>query len=451
MMRVLEPERRTRVRAQVDVVVCGGGPAGVGAALASARSGANTLVVEHYGCLGGCATSGLLNRLGPYHDQEKMIVGGIPFEVLERLVKLDAAIMPHPGPWGGVDGPNADYWAPFDPETLKFLLDTMAEEAGVSVLFDTRVVGAMVTAGQVQGVLLESKSGREAVLAKVVIDATGDGDVAASAGAPYEQGRPGDGLTQPIGLFSKVHNLDRDETACFLDEHRAEILDQADRRGETVPRPIVAGYGAGSDNLLRSDETYYNADHVHGADATNVAEISRAWVEARRQIWQSYSFARRNLRGYEGAYIAATGAMLGVRESRRVLGEYVLTGEDVLASRKFPDAIGRYACYIDVHAVGRPGQESTYNRKSPEAGTSYDIPYRCLVPREVENLLVVGRCFSATHEGLASARMMPCCMVMGQAAGTAAAMAASQGTPPRRLDVAALRETLFAQGVSLNR
>lgn len=422
----------------------------MGAAIAAARAGAKTLVVEHYGCLGGCATSGMLNRLGPYHDQQKMILGGIPFEVLERLVKLNAAIMPRPGPWGGVDGPNADYWAPFDPETLKFLLDTMAEEAGLSVLFDTQIAGAIVAAGQVQGVFIESKSGREAILAEVVIDATGDGDVAASAGAPYEQGRPGDGLTQPIGLFSKMHNLDRDETVSFLEQHRQEILQEAERRGETVPRPIVTGYGAGSDNLLRPDETYYNADHVHGADATNVAEISRAWVEARKQIWQSYGFARQHIRGYGSAYVAATGAMLGVRESRRVLGEYVLTGDDVLASKKFPDAIARYACYIDVHAVGRPGQESSYNRKSPEAGTSYDIPYRCLVPQAIENLLVVGRCFSATHEALASARMMPCCMAMGQAAGAAAALAADQGVPPRKVEVAMLQQSLLAQGVSLD-
>jgi len=189
---------------------------------------------------------------------------------------------------------------------------------------------------------------------------------------------------------------------------------------------------------------------VHGADATNVAEISRAWVEARKQIWQSYLFAKQDIRGYESAHVAATGAMLGVRESRRVLGEYVLTGDDVLASRKFTDAVARYACYIDVHAVGRPGQESTYNRKSPEAGTSYDIPYRCLVPREVENLLVPGRCFSATHEALASARMMPCCMAMGQAAGTAAALAADQGIAPRIVEVAVLRQSLLAQGVSLD-
>ncbi len=450
MTDVLEPERRTRARAHVDVVVCGGGPAGVGAALAAARSGANTLVVEHYGCLGGCATSGMLNRLGPYHDQEKMIVGGIPFEILQRLVKLDAAIMPRPAPWGGVDGPNTDYWAPFDPETLKFLLDTMAEEAGANVLFDTRVVGAIVDAGRVQGVFIESKSGREAILAEVVIDATGDGDVAASAGVPYEKGRPGDGLTQPLGLFSKVHNLDRDRAVGFLEQHRDEILHEAHLRGEAVPRPVVGGYGAGTDNLLRQDETYYNADHVHGADATNVEEITRAWVDARKQIWQAYGFAKRNIRGFEGAYVAATGAMLGVRETRRVLGEYVLTGDDVLASRKFADAIARYACYIDVHAVGRPGQESTYNRKVPEAGTSYDIPYRCLVPRDVEDLLVVGRCFSSTHEALASARMMPCCMAMGQAAGTAAAMSANQGTPAREVDVAALRDSLIAQGVSLD-
>ncbi len=444
-MDVFEPERRIRVRAHVDVVVCGGGPAGVGAALAAARSGASTLVLENYGCLGGCGTSGMLNRLGPYHDQEKMVVGGIPLEVLQRLVKLDGALMPRPALWGGIDSANADYWAPFDPEILKFLLDMMAEEAKVQVLFDTRVVGAIVNQGRVQGVFVESKSGREAIMAKVVIDTTGDADVAASAGAPFEKGRPEDGLTQPIGLFSKVNNLNRYRAVHFLERNRAKILDEARRQGETIPR----SFHAGTDNMLRQDETYYNADHVRGADATDVEQISRAWIESRRQIWQAFTFSKRHIPGFEGAHLGGTGSMLGVRETRRVTGEYVLTGDDVVESRKFPDAIARYACYIDVHAVGRPGHESPYNRKVPQTGTSYDIPYRCLVPRNVENLLVAGRCFSATHEGLASARMMPCCMAMGQAAGTAAALSASQGIPPRKVDIVALRKALVAQGVSL--
>lgn len=442
---VVEPEKRVKVRAHADVVVCGGGPAGIGAAIGAARSGANTLLLENLGGLGGAGSCGLMNRLGPYHDQERMIVGGVPMEVLQRLVAMNAAIMPRPVVWTRETNNRPEYWAPFDPEALKFVLDTMTAEARVKILFNARVVGAIVANGRMQGVFIESKSGREAVRAKVVIDATGDGDVAAWAGAPYEQGRPEDSWTQPITVLFKVHNLDRDKAQRALAEQKEQILGAARARGEAIPRFVSAG----TDNFLRPDETYYNQDHVHGADGANVEDVTRAWIEARKIIWQQFSFAKKYIPGYENAYIAMTGSLLGVRETRRIMGEYVLTADDVLAAKKFPDAIARYACYVDLHRVGRPGTESALNQKIPKPGTSYDIPYRCLVPKKVENLLVAGRCFSATHEGLASARPMPACMAMGQAAGVAAALSASQGISPRKVDVAALRKNLIAQGVSL--
>ncbi len=443
---VVEPEKRVKVRARVDVLVCGGGPAGIGAAIAAARAGAATLLVENLGCLGGTGSSGLMNRLGPYHDQEKMIVGGIPMEVLRRLVARNAAIMPRPVVWSRETNNRPEYWAAFDPEALKIVLDTMTEEAKVKILFNARVAGTIVEDGRIQGVFIESKSGREAVLAKIVVDATGDGDVAAWAGAPFEKGRPQDGWTQPITVMHEVHNLDREKARRFLAEQREKLIADARARGETIPRFITAG----TDNFLRADETYYNQDHVHGADGTNVEDISKAWLAARKTIWQEFDFVKKRVPGYENASIAQTAALLGVRETRRIMGEYLLTAEDVLESRKFPDAIARYACYVDLHRVGRPGKESPLEQKIPKPGSSYDMPYRCLVPRKIENLLVAGRCFSATHEALASARPMPSCMAMGQAAGVAAAMCAEKGVAPRKLDTAALRKNLIGQGASLS-
>jgi ribulose 1,5-bisphosphate synthetase/thiazole synthase len=442
---VVEPERRVKIRAKVDVLVCGGGPAGAGAAIAAGRTGAHTLVLENLGCLGGMATSGIMNRFGPFHDQQKMIVGGIPWEILEKLVARKAAIMPKPIVFSQAANAGPDYWSPFDPESLKLLLDQMAEQAKVKVLFNAHVVGAIVKNGAIQGVFVESKSGREAILAKVVVDATGDGDVAAWAGAPFEKGRSEDDLMQPASIIFKVHDLDRDQALLALREGRAKIAAAAKARGELIP----SRFGPGSENMLRQDETYFNEDQMHRVDGTDVEDVTRCWTEIRKQIWQELDFAKKNVPGYEGTYLALTASLLGVRETRRIVGEYQLNGDDVLSARKFPAAVARYACYVDLHPVGTPGKESRLGLKIAEPGTSYDVPYRSLVPKKIDNLLVAGRCFSGTHEALASARPMPSCMAMGQAAGTAAALCADRGVAPRLLDAGLLRKTLIAQGVSL--
>ena len=443
---VTEPAKRIPVRAHVDVVVCGGGPAGIGAAIAAARSGAKTLLLENLGSLGGAGSNAIMNRLGPFHDQEKMIIGGIPMEVLQRLVTLKGAIMPRPVVWTRETNNRPEYWAPFDPEILKFVLDRMTAEAGVKVLFNARVVGAIVNGDRAEGVYIESKSGREAVRAGIVIDTTGDGDVAAWAGAPHEKGRSGDTWMQPVTVLYKVHNLDREKARSVLASQKQNIIAAARAQGEEIPHFLTAG----TDNFLRPDETYYNEDQIHGADGTNVEDMTKAWIEARRMIWEEFNFAKRHVPGYENAYVALTSSLLGVRETRRIIGDYMLTAGDVLGARKFSDAVYRYACYVDLHKVMRPGTpESAVAQRIPAPGTSYDVPYRCLVPKRIENLLVAGRCFSASHEALASARPMPSCMAMGQAAGAAAAMCAERGIAPRKLDAASLRKNLAAQGVNL--
>ncbi|OGV64040.1 MAG: hypothetical protein A3K19_04470 [Lentisphaerae bacterium RIFOXYB12_FULL_65_16] len=436
-----EPARQTPVLAETDVLVCGGGAAGVGAALAAARSGARTFLIEHQSCVGGMATSGMMNRLGPYHDEREMIVGGIPWEVLQRLIAMNAAHTPEPCPHSDPDR----YWIPFDPEALKFLLDTMLEDSHVDVLLHAYGVGVVGEKGAPGGVIVESKSGRHAILAKVIVDATGDGDVAALAGASFEKGRTSDGLMQPMTTLFKVGDLDREKVKSFLAEPENRSFAAAKADGETFP-----GYvGPGSDNLLRPRETYFNVNHVFGADGTDAASLSRATIAARRRIWAMLRFCKRYVPGFENTYLIATAAQLGVRESRRVVGDYILTVDDVLCARKFEDAVARYACWVDIHTMDPTKQQEAHSGRGLEPGTSYDIPYRCLVPKQVENLLVAGRCLSATHEALASARMIPCCMAMGQAAGTAAALAVTQNVRPRNLDTQRLRAALHEQDVRI--
>jgi hypothetical protein len=435
---ITEPARRTPVFGTADVLVCGGGPAGVGAALAAARHGARTVLLEHAICLGGMATAGMVNRLGPYHDQRQIILGGIPWEVLRILIDRGLAQEPRivaPKNW-------MDYWLVFDPEGMKRVLDELLYEAGVEVLFGAQVVAPIVDDGALSGVIIESKSGRQAVLARVVIDATGDGDVAARAGVPFAYGREGDGLAQPMTLFFKCLNMDWPRAFDYVSAHYEALTAQA---REEVGNDFVL---AGTDSYLHAEETYFNCLHEHGVDGTDVVDISRAAVALRRKMWGNIEVLRRHVPGCARVSLAASAAALGVRETRRITGAYTLQIDDVLAGRQFPDQVFRYACFVDIHEP-QAGETSAHADRALAPGTSYGIPYRCLLPQGVEGLLVAGRCFSATHDALASARMMPSCMAMGQAAGTAAALAIAGDTTPRALSIDRLRAALAADGVML--
>ncbi len=442
---ITEPARQTPVADEVDVLVCGGGPAGTATALAAARGGARTALVENQLCLGGMATAGMVNRLGPYHDQERIILGGIPLEVLRALIDRGLAQEPEicaPGVCEPATRTCSPYWLVFDPEGMKRLLDELLADAGVKVLFDTRAVAPVMDDATIRGAIVESKSGRQALLARQVVDCTGDGDIAAAAGAPFQLGREGDGLLQPVTLFFKCLNVDWPRAFAYGREHARELRNAA---LDQVGNDFVL---TGTDNWLHREETYFNCLHEHGVDATKVEDVSRAAASLRKKMWANLEVLRRHVPGCEQASLIASAAALGVRETRRIGCEYTLTVEDVLAARRFDDQVYRYACYVDIHEP-RPGRTSEHAGRNLSAGQSYGVPYRCLLPRGVENLLVAGRCLGATHAGLASVRMMPSCMAMGQAAGTAAAMAAESGRPPRDVDVAALQEALVAGGAIL--
>lgn len=438
MHSITEPAREVPVVAEVDVLVCGGGPAGVGAALAAARQGARTLLLENQLCLGGSGTSGMLNRLGPYHDQKDIILGGIPWEILETLRARGMA--GPPTPTSPKDWQN--YWLVFDPEAMKLLLDELVREAEVRVLFNARIAAAIVVDGAIRGVCIESKSGRQAVLAQVVIDCTGDGDVAAWAGAPYDKGRAADGKMQPFTLFSKALNMDWPRAFDYVKANYGALLPQAQALGNDF---ILAG----TDNYLHPEETYFNCLHAFDKDGTDVADISLAAMELRAKMWRNLEVLRRHVPGCENVSLITSAAAMGVRETRHIQGEYRLTIGDVLEARQFRDQVMRYACFVDIHKVDKEGKHSAYHDMELQPGQSYGIPYQTLLPRQIENLLVAGRCFSATHEALASARMMPACMAMGQAVGTAAALCVETGITPRQVDTATLRTRLTRQGVIL--
>lgn len=440
-----EPAREIEVFAEADVLVCGGGPGGVGAALAAARGGARTVLIENQICLGGAGTSGMVNRLGPYHDQKQIIIGGIPWEVLQRLVQRGLAEAPTICTPKSTDipaGTCSRYWLVFDPEGMKKVLDELVQEAGIEVLFDTRAVAPIMDEQTISGVIVESKSGRQAILAKRVIDATGDADIAARAGVPFDLGRDADGMMQPFTLFFKCLNMDWPRAFTYSNENPQKLRERA--RKEVGNNFVLAG----TDSYLHPEETYFNCLHEHALNGAEVRDISRAAFALRRKMWGNTEVLRRHVPGCEDVSLSASASMMGVRESRRIQGEYTLTVDDILDARQFEDQVYRYACYVDIHEPA-PGRKSEYNDRCLEPGQSCGVPYRCLVPRKIENLLIAGRSLSATHEALASVRMMPSCMAMGQAVGTAAVLSIEMKTAPRQIDTRKLRADLQEQGVML--
>lgn len=433
-MTIQLPARDVPVMGEYDVIVAGGGPAGVGAGLAAARQGARTLLVERMGALGGLVTTGLMvwmSIMRAWRSSEP-IVGGLPREIADRGVREG---------WARDCGGSIV----FDPEGLKLALDAMATEAGLDVLFHSFVADAIVEDGTVRGVVVATKQGPWAFTSSVTVDCTGDGDVAAYAGAAYEFGRPLDGLTQPVTLMFLMCDVDM----AAVEEYRRNEPDPQLRK--MCARAIEAGdmypfetklMGFWEDPNMKG-HVYANFTAIRRVDSTNPRDMTRAEIEGRKQARILVDVFRKYLPGAEHAQLVATAATVGPRESRRVLGEYVLDVHDVLGCRRFPDAIARNSFFIDVH---HPEHGGLWNPRYLPDGGWHHIPYRCLVPRDVSGLLVAGRCVSATHEALGSIRVVAQCMAMGQAAGTAAAMAASSGIGPADVDVARLQDELRAQG-----
>jgi hypothetical protein len=450
-----------------DVIVVGGGTSGCVAAIAAARTGASTLLVERYGYLGGTATFG-----NPFHGfmdgHGKLVVRGIPDEIIQRL----AAEGGSPGHLRGMQwGPGApagiEYTVtPYDHELIKYVLIKLCEESGVRMLLHAFLAETLMDGNRVRGVAVQTKSGRRELTADVVVDATADGDVAARAGAAFDYGGQ-DGEVQNVTLLFKVGNIDVDRALEALKAGNTQLkgwgtwhnkVKIGPRLGETEPAVLgfqarvsarLAGEKDAERTIIlaiasyRKGEAILNLTRTTGIDGTSDEDLTRAELEERKKAVEAVKALRADkVPGFEDCYLLTTSPQVGIRESRRIVGEYVLTRDDVLDGRKFADGIARGAYPIDIHDP-KGGPHYFHFIKD---GDSYDIPYRCLVPKEVEGLLISGRAVSCDHDALGSVRNQATVAAIGHAAGTAAAMAAKQGVAPRQLSPEALQRMLAAQG-----
>ena len=416
-----ESAREIPVAGRSEVLVVGGGPAGVGAALAAARTGAKTTLVEHYGFLGGMWTAGLLNPILDHHEK-----GGIVAELLERL--RDAGKL--------VEGPRTN----FDNEYLKYLLDRMMLDADVEVRLHRSATDAIVSGDRVQGIITESKSGREALLADVVIDCTGDGDVCARAGVPYTLGNE-DGEMQSVTLFFMLANVKYRQLSHGTDIH--DLLQAASEKyglGYVVPYKTPSFF-----EVPQTDHAVVQIVHLHGVNGTNADDLSHAEIGARQQLQETLT-AMQHVPEFAGVELVTSGPHIGVRETRHIQGRYRLVEDDLLAGRAFDDGICWTRFSIDIH--GAPGKNGTMTIQGGRV-EPYQIPYRSLVPVNREGLLMAGRCISGSSVAHASFRVTGDCVAMGQAAGTAAAIAVRDGIVPSEIDPAALVAQLKADGVCL--
>ena len=339
-------------------------------------------------------------------------------------------------------------------------------EAGVQTLYHSLITGVTRQGSAVTGIEVTHKAGREELRAAVVIDSSGDADVAWRAGAPVECGRESDGRVQPVSLMFKVDHVDNAALRAYTAAHPAEARLNDRQLAAYMAQPLNKNHGfcekikaavaAGRIPVQRGDILFFNTNHedemiintsrIMGVDPLDPWSLSEAENLGREQVFALLDFFRKEIPGFASARLVAVGARLGIRESRRIRGEYVLTGQDILAQRRFPDDVMTCAYPVDIHSL-KPGENSAAG--FPYHGETYGIPYRCLVPLEVEQLLVAGRCISVTREAQGSMRTSPTVMALGQAAGTAAALAVRHGCTPRRIDTTELRRVLSDQGALL--
>jgi len=440
---IAEPPHATPVVGTFNVIVLGGGPAGITAAVAAARAGQTVLLVERYGFLGGMGTAaGVTNFCGLYANvfgDIRQVVHGIADDFLAGIEAL-----------GGLNAPHLifkkTYGRAYDTAAFKVAADALVLSAGVEILFHALAVGVIMKDTEtIRGLILETKSGRGIALAEMFIDCSGDGDLAAWAGAEYETGDATGNTLYPSTMF-RLNGVDGERATAASEEMGARMA-EAEKQGFRFPRktPIIKPqknsieWRANVTQLANED-----GSAVNGIDAV---QLSASEIEGRRQIADVFRFLK-TVPGFEQSYIVDIPPQVGIRETRRITGAYQLTEDDVIGCANFDDTIGVNGWPLELHEAG----DVTFRwQPIPDSRGFNHLPYRMLVPLRIDNLLVAGRCASMTHEGQSAARVSGACFVMGQAAGTAAALAITSGRIPRNVDVGQLQEKLERNGAYLGR
>jgi hypothetical protein len=427
-------EKHIKNKIETEVLVIGGGSAGSMAAIASGSEGRKTLIVERYGFLGGTSTTILDTFYGFYipGTTNRKVIGGIPDRLLDKLTQRNAMLL-RPNTYGAGTGIT------YDPEVLKVVWEELMSEAQVDILLHSFVVDVVMQGNKVTGVIVVNKSGFTLIEAQVVIDASGDADVTALAGFPFD----GIGSHIPVQSLTttfRVGNVDEPKTKQFTKNQMWDWMKEANQSGKYhLPREegsvhITTLPGVMATNMVR----------LAIPDPTNIIELSKAEILGRRQALEYFRFMKDYLPGYEKSVFLNFSTQIGVRETRRVIGEYTLTKEDVLNARKFEDVIVLCGAPIEDHH----NQAGTKWEYLPD-GETYQVPYRSLIPKDSVNLLVAGRCLSATHDAHASVRSMGQCMGMGQAAGFAASLAVEHDCRPLDIDINELQSKLRKYGAIL--
>ncbi len=418
-----------------DVVIIGGGSAGCAAAVAAARHGARTLLVEQGGFLGGTGVAVLDTFYGFYAPGgEQRVVGGIGWEVCDQLISTGQAFE-RPNTYGAGTGVT------YEPEGLKLAWDRLTAGAGVQVLHHCRLIAVIADDLRITGVVIDTKVGPRRVAARTFVDASGDAELAWRAGAAVN--RPVDeNRAQPLTATFRLGGVDVTKTTS-KELHRL-MAQAADSGGYDLPRREGSSH-----RTVLPGVVHTNMTRVSGIDATDPFALSAAEREGRRQAGEYVRFLLSEVPGYEHAYLLGTAVWIGVRETRRLHGRYILTRDDVLGARDFEDAIARCGAPVEDHDGGGGTIWEYVGPDGTPSGQTYGIPYRCLIPVDLDNTLVAGRCLSATHDAHASVRSMAQCMAMGQAAGAAAALALDHDGQTAELDPRVLRERLSEDGVIL--
>jgi hypothetical protein len=427
---------------EYDVIVCGGGTAGAIAGIKSARLGARTLIVEERSALGGTQSLGWVTPMMPNYIQGEDLCRGINLEIGERLAQLTPR----------TNFPHASAW--YDPVRLSMVLDHLVQEAGAECLFEARLFSCHTEGEKIRSLKVLTKGGELTLTAKIYIDATGDAELAHLSGCHTESGSP-TGMRQPLTLRFTVAHVDTESLSQFFQGMAEPCTPEFFHAGfpEAKQSPLSdLVLSAINEGLLEPDDLGYfqiftiwgrpkeiafNCPRITGLDPLNPWERARALIEGRKKIFRIFRFCQEKIPGFENAYISVIAPLLGVRESRRIVGHYVLTEEDHAQCRKFPDAIARNRYPLDVHLP----EGGVLLKKLPE-NDYHEIPYRCLLPREIRNLLVVGRCLSATFFAQSSVRIQPVCRALGEAGGAAGALCCQLGIDPPDLPYEVLRPHL---------